>query len=869
MDLNEINPNDIESISVLKDAAASAIYGARAPYGVILITTKSGKSDELKVEYSNNISFSSPLGMPHNVDALSYVTAHDQSLVNAGLSRNFSEENYRRIEQYMAGEIKEETWLMEDGSDWAGNGIWTQAANGNNDWLYIYYDEMVMRQKHDLNVSGGGENNSYFLSAGFWDQPGELAFGNEYYKRYNITANLEVDATNWLSVNLNSKYIDEERQHFNTRQGWNRTTMYHNFFRTSPYRPLKLPNGEYSNISYIPMLNGGKENIYEKSLILSLGAELEPVENWVTRIHYNFKDNDLRSDDNEKTVYGTRPDGSQYVISYPISNYASTFHSDFYQMFNVVSSYSKDIKGHYFSVMGGYENELDQFRRLWGSKDNILTSNVPSLSTSTGEYYLDDSRSHWATQGIFGRFQYNYEEKYLFEFNARYDGSSRFEEGDRWGFFPSFSLGYNISREPFWEPLKQYVNSFKLRGSWGSLGNQNVPNYLYLPNMGIGTQLYWVMGDERPNYTTAPGLVSANLTWETSTTINVGVDMGFLDNRLNASLDVFNRTTSNMFGPAEALPRLLGTSVPQQNNATLRTRGFELVLGWKDNIGNISYNVRANLADNVSEVIKYNNPTKTLSTWYEGQILGEIWGLETVGIYQSDSEAENGPDQSLFYPRWGAGDIQYKDMDGDGEITRGTWTADDAGDYHVIGNNRPRYNLGLNAGVSWKGIDFNMFWQGVLKRDYGIPGTTGMTFFGFEGHHWWDMNMFKKGDDSTLDYWRASDETNQLGPNTDGYYPKPYLSQEDFKNKQIQTRYMQNAAYVRLKTLSVGYTIPADLTERVAIQKARIFVSGENLFTLTPMSKLIDPEALVGSGWGAGKMHFLRQVYALGLNVTF
>ena len=870
MDLNEINPSDIESISVLKDAAASAIYGARAPYGVILITTKSGEDKGMQVEYSNNISFSSPIGMPHNVDALSYVAAHDQSLVNAGLSRNFSDENYERIRQYMAGELDTETWLKPDGSDWVGNGIWSQAGNGNNDWMYIYYDEMVMRQKHDLNVSGSGENSSYYLSAGYWDQPGELAFGDEYYKRYNLTANFDTEATDWLTVKLNSKYINEERQHFNTRQGWSRLTMYHNFFRNNPYRPLKLPNGEYSNISYIPMLNGGKENIYESSLILSLGMEIEPLENWVTRINYNYKDNDARTDDNEKTVYGTYPDESQYVIAYPISNYATTFGSDRYQMFNIITSYDKDIKAHHFSILAGYENELDQYRRLWGSKDNILTSNVPSISTSTGEYYLDDSRSHWSTQGIFGRFQYNYEEKYLVEVNARYDGSSRFEEGDRWGLFPSFSLGYNISKEGFWSSIEPYVNTLKLRGSWGSLGNQDVPNYLYLPNMGIGTQLYWIMGAERPNYTTAPGLVSADLTWETSTTTNVGLDVGFLNNRLNASFDIYSRVTTNMFGPAEALPQLLGTGVPQTNNATLKTRGFELVLGWKDNIGDVSYNIRANLADNVSTVVKYNNPTKTLSTWYEGQELGEVWGLKTVGIYQSNSEAENGPDQSLFYPNWGAGDIHYKDMDGDGEITRGTWTADDAGDYHVIGNNRPRYTVGLNTSVKWKGIDFNMFWQGVLKREYAFEGTMDMTFFGFEGHHWWDMNMWKKGDNTTLDYWRPADETNMLGPNTNGYYPKPYLSQEDFKNKQIQTRYMQSAAYMRLKSLNIGYTLPDAITGGGST-KARIFISGENLLTFTPLTKLIDPEALTQDivYGGSGKVHFLRRVYALGINLTF
>lgn len=870
MDLNSINPSDIESITVLKDAAASAIYGARAPYGVILITTKEGTRDgSINIEYSNNISFSDPLGLPHMSNALNYVSAHDQASINAGLGPNFTEFNYDRIRQYMAGEIEEETWLLPNGADWAGNGIWSIAGNGNNDWMYIYYDSMVPRQKHDVSVRGGGNNNAFFISAGYLDQPDELRYGDQFYKRYNVTANLDAKPTDWLTFALSSKYIKENSQFFMTTQGWNRSTMYHNFARTNVFRPLYLPNGEFSNISYIPMLNGGKENQFGSEYILSLSSTIELIKNWQTKISYNYKINDQRINRNSETVYGTNPNGDQYVIAYPISNYATDFNNNAYNMFNIVSSYFKDINDHYFYILGGFENELNKYNRLWGNKNNILTPNVPSISTSTGEYYLGDNKTHWATQGFFGRFNYNYKEKYLLEANVRYDGSSKFEEKRRWGFFPSFSVGYNISRENFWEAIEPFVTSLKLRGSWGSLGNQNVPNYLYLSTLGIGTNLGWIIGNERPNYTTAPGLVSANLTWETSTTTNVGIDASFIKGKLGATLDLYNRLTTNMFGPSEALPIVLGTSVPRTNNATLETRGFELVLSWKDNISTeFSYNIKAYISDNISTVKEYHNPTKTLSTWYEGANLGEIWGLQTVGIYQTDAEANNGPDQSLFYPRWGAGDIQYKDMNGDNKITRGDWTADNSGDYSVIGNNRPRFNSGLSASLTWKSFDFNMFWQGVLKRDYAF-GQNDMTFFGFNGHQWWGMNMFEKGDDSTLDYWRPDNETNVLGPNTDAYYPKPYLSQEDYKNKQIQTRYMQNASYFRLKNISIGYSIPNNFLERTPIKNARIYISGENLITITSLTKLIDPEALTNIGWGVGKVHPLRKVYAFGVNVNF
>jgi hypothetical protein len=392
-----------------------------------------------------------------------------------------------------------------------------------------------------------------------------------------------------------------------------------------------------------------------------------------------------------------------------------------------------------------------------------------------------------------------------------------------------------------------------------------VPNYLYVSTLGIGTNSYWITGSERPNYTIAPGLVSADLTWETSSTTNIGFDASFLRGRLTTSLDVYRRTTSRMFGPAEALPLTLGTTAPKSNNATLLTRGFELVVGWEDDINaNLSYNVRATLADNVSTVTEYNNPTKTLTTWYEGARLGEIWGLRTAGIYQSDADAANGPDQTLFWPTWGGGDIQYEDIDGENKITRGSWTADDSGDYSVIGNNSPRFLGGLAAGVTWKGFDINMFWQGVFKRDFAFSGGD-MAFFGFNGHQWWGMNVFKQNED----YWRPAGETNFLGANTDAYYPKPYLSQQDYKNKQVQTRYMQNAAYVRLKSLTIGYTIPPAFTEKIAISRAKVFVSGENLLTFTSLTKLIDPETLTNSGWGVGKVHPLRKAYAIGINLAF
>ncbi len=872
MDINAVNANDIQSITVLKDAAAAAIYGSKGAFGVILITTRSGsRNKKIQIGYSNNISFSTPIGRPHMENSLKYITAFDQASINAGLGANFTPENYERIKKYMAGEIKEETWLKPDSSDWMGNGIWSIAGNGNNDWMYIFYKDITTRQKHNIDISGGGDKTSYYMSAGLWDQPDELRYGGQFYKRYNVTANITSRATNWMTVKFNSKYINERNRYFNTKEGYDRNVFYHDFYRINSFRPRILPNGEFSDISDIPSLvDGGKADVYGSQYILSLGAILEPVKNWETAISYNYTNSNSRYDDNKKTIYGTDPRGEKYVHAYPTSSYTSNFVTDNNTLFNITSSYNVALNKHNFYVMAGFESQSDLLNGITGSKNDMLTSSVPSISTSTGKINLSDNKSHWATESFFGRFRYNFKEKYLLELNGRYDGSSRFASDSRWGFFPSVSVGYSLSQESFWKALKPYVNTFKIRGSWGSLGNQQVPNYLYLPTLGMGTNLNWIIGTVRPDFVQAPGLTSADLTWETITTKNIGFDAGFLDGRLSATFDLYTRITSDMFGPAEALPLTLGTSVPQTNNATIRTRGFDLDLTWRDNISaNLAYSVRATLSDNVSTVLKYNNPTKSLSTWYAGQTLGEIWGLKTVGIYQSDEDAGKGPDQTLFYPTWKAGDIQYKDLTGDKKITRGSWTADDPGDYTIIGNNSSRYPVGLYGELRWKNIDFSMFWQGVLKREYAFATANDNAFYGFNGQQWWGMNAFYQGNNTTLDYWRPESETNILGPNTQAYYPKPYLSTEDYKNKQIQTRYMQKASYFRLKSLTIGYTVPSNLTRKVAVENARIYVSGENLLTLTPLTKLIDPEALFNSGWGVAKGHFLRRIFSVGINVTF
>jgi len=861
MDINQVNPEDIESISILKDAASSAIYGARAPFGVILITTKRGKKGEkLSIDYSTNFGWGTPTLLPKAANSLDAAIAMNYASANDGSPPLYTEETLQRIRDYQAGIIKDET--IESPSNPNRWGTWYE-GNANNDFMDIYFKDWVGRQKHNLSVRGGTEKTNFYVSAGYYDQPGQLNYGDEYYKRYNLTANLSSDVTDWLTFNLRTKYARSEKQVPNAYGGYDRNVIWHGFTRAWPSNPWKFPNGEFSTSTMYDLLElNGKELNKMDDLWITFGGVLEPIAGWRTNLEYNFNNNAYKQTRLYKTTYGTYPDGTVFPINNSINQYNEWFSNNDYQMLRVMTSYERSIGNHYISALLGYEQELDINAGLSGYKKELVNQDVPSISTATGDSQIDDWWTHWSTQGIFMRMNYNFREKYLFEFNARRDGSSRFENADtQWGFFPSASLGYNISKELFWDPIRTYVNSLKIRTSWGSLGNQGVPNYMYIPILPVHTNLRWIMGNERPVYTEAPDLISPSLTWETSTTIDFGFDAAILNNRLGITFDWYNRITTNMFGPAQTLPSVLGTSPPQENNAELETKGFEVILTWKDRIGkDLGYNLKFSLGDNKSTVVKYNNPTGYLGDWYEGQVLGEIWGYETVGFFQEGETADDHADQTLFHARWGPGDIKYRDLDGDGAVTYGDYTKDDHGDLKIIGNSRPRYNFGITGGLNYKGFDFRMFWQGIGKRDIMFSSSTNV-FWGFRGSMW--QNSYYK---EHMDYW--SPAGSDFGGGPDAYYPKPYILSEHTKNTQPQTKYLQKGAYLRLKNIELAYTLPQKLTQRVAVQRARIYIGGENLLTFTKLTKLFDPEA-TGGGLGGGKIYPLQKVISIGVNLTF
>ncbi|HBL78098.1 MAG: SusC/RagA family TonB-linked outer membrane protein [Bacteroidetes bacterium GWF2_42_66] len=877
--INNLDPSTIESVSILKDASASAIYGSRAAFGVILITTKRGKSGQpLNVQYTNNISFAIPIYVPSMEDSYTYAIAFNQSRANAGLSPTFPDAQVERILGYQNGTYESE---YDPANPPYSNfrGRWD--GNANNNWTKLYWKDYSVNQKHNINISGGDKKMNYYFSAGYFDQPGLNSWNEDSYKRYNVLANISSQVNEWFRFDFDTKFMNSQKDYPYGRSENGRQFIFSEMLDFFPTGPMYNLDGSLNNPLMVVVQEGGRSVYDDSNLLIKLGGEIEPIKGWKTYISYNYGYNTEENLRNPKPIMMTAANGKVSNVGQPLSGAIRSLSQEKYQLFTAYTSFEKTIGKHYFKALVGYEQDNNHYEYLYGKKTELITEDIVAISAAIGESTLTDSETHWATQGIFGRLNYNYEEKYLFEFSARYDGSSRFADGSRWGFFPSVSAAYNIAKENFWAEIKPYVNTLKLRGSYGSLGNQNVDNYLYLAT--IDVQERYTPGDswnrgylingEIPLYASQPSIISNNLTWETVTTLNVGLDAEFLKNRLSLSAEWYNRVTSDMIGPAETLPSILGASSPKTNNAKLSTKGYELSIGWKDRISsNLSYNARVTLGDYKTTILEYMNVNGVISTWYEGKVVGDIWGLTTDGIIQEFGEEM--PDQSYYYAKWSPGDIKYKDISGpdgvpDGKITPGTNTLDDHGDLSVIANSSTRYNFGISAGLNWKNFDVSMFWQGVGKSEMAVQRDAEQYFGLMQTAN--NSCIFEGG--LMLDYWRPADETNILGPNTDAFFPKPYGSAERNKNLQIQSRYVLDAAYIRLKNLQIGYTIPQHILDRIFVKKARVYVSGENLLTFSKLPDLFEPETTVASnsrGNGLmGEIYPITKMLSFGVSVTF
>ena len=869
-DIYSINPQDIESISVLKDAAASSIYGSRAPFGVILVTTKKGKAGKAQVNYNNSFRVSSPINMPSSLDSYTFSLYYNDAAANSGWGPYnwVSEERINRIKDYMAGKITDSTIPVPNNPSLWADGY--SQGNDNIDYYDYFFKDNVFAHEHNISVTGGTDKIQYYLSANYLGQDGELRIGDEYSNRYTASAKINAQLSKIVSVGFNTRFIRSDYvqpTHLNEsffaeigRQCW-------------PTKPLYDPNGILYDDHVLQMQNGGEKQERNTWLYQQLNITVEPIKGWRLIGDLSYRYNTQYSHWDYLTVHQTGVDGKTKGNTWNNDSqvHEGTYASDYFNV-NLYTDYAKTFaKSHNMKVLFGFQAEQNNYKDIAAEKLGVIYPGKPTINTSTG---MDSNNqkvapnvagghNRWATAGFFGRLNYDYLEKYLLEVNLRYDGSSRFRSDSRWGFFPSASVGWNIAREKFFLPVSKVVNTFKVRASYGSLGNQDLKEnyYAYLATMGSG-KISQILDGKQPVYVDVPGLVSGALTWEKVSTSNIAVDMNFLNNRLTFSGDYYVRRTTDMLTSGEPLPNVLGTSVPKENTADLKTEGWEITLGWKDQFKlagkPFDYQLGFNLADSRAYITKFQNTTGTLSSKYEGMEIGEIWGYTTLGFFTSQEDIDNHADQSKLasYPSSrpiAPGDLKFADLDGDGEVYRGANTLDDHGDLRIIGNSRARYTYGFTASGSWNGFDFSLFLQGVGKKDYNPSGD--LYFWGIYAQPWTNITV-----GNYYDRWTEE--------NPDGYFPrlKGYVAESSSKEAGLpQTRYLQDASYMRLKNVTLGYTLPEQWMNKIGINRVRIYLSGDNLFTISGLYKhyKVDPEGL------GGQKYPLQRSYSFGLNVTF
>ncbi|WP_242203582.1 SusC/RagA family TonB-linked outer membrane protein [Aestuariivivens insulae] len=859
VDIGDVNPNDIESISVLKDAASSAIYGGRAAFGVILITTKKGKRNtKPKFNYTTTMTMSKPTEVAKATTTGQFVRA----LTDFGTTSFWTGQDIPTwlgfVEQYEQDPSAFPLGYAED------NGLRYPLAV--NDVLGEFIDNTGFTQIHNLSFSGGTENSNYRVSMGYSDEDGIMVTNRDSFTRYNLNGYIESDVSDKLTLSLNTLYRASSRL-----DPIGNYTQAISFYSFTPLGNFITDTGEeipYDSPANIVRLRTPIER-EEKTTRLTGKLVYKPFTDFTLTGEYTYENDllDIRNTNNQpQTISSQRftPNGVG------TTSYSRSHRSFNRKALNIYASYAKSFGNHNFKLLAGFNNEEFSRESFSASGQDLIDPNLPFLDGTTSNFAVGDSFGEWATQGVFGRLNYNYADKYLFEANARYDGSSRFPRNDRFGVFPSFSAGWNISKESFFEPLKTVISNLKFRGSWGDIGNQDTGDndsdfYPFLPGL-PAVNAGWIDPNTGLRYTTLqrPGLVSPSFTWERARTLNIGMDAGFFNNRLSLTFEWFKRDVIDQLDEALPLPVVLGTAAPLQNVSDTQNLGWEVSVGWKDTIGeHFSYYVNTNVSDVYkSRVTGVLNDPRLIGTPYVGRNFGEIWGLVSDGFFTVDdfesgtldANLENGvlKDGLSYFPgvNPNPGDAKYLDLDGDGEIRNGSKDLDDPQDRTIIGNSRRRYRFGASGGASYKGFDFSFRLVGVGKRDMNISNNV----------FWPYRNQFQNIFQNQLDYWTPD--------NTDAFYPRIYVEgQGNYpRSRNTQSRYLSNGAYLTVQNITFGYSFPSTILERTFIDKLRLYFTAENPIMIDHLPDGLHPEF---QNLGGGGIYPFRRQYGLGLNMTF
>ena len=903
-DINTVNPDDILSISVLKDASSAAVYGARGAFGVILITTRKPKVGTTKISYANSTSFLQRTVLwEDNIvsDPVQWVEGFRESYLNSSPTATVPSlmNNYFPYSDSWFTELKRrqsDPTLDNYNVDANGNYVYY----GNTNWLKEFYKNHNYSYVHSLNFQGGQDLVNYYVSGRIYDQSGIYKVGNEDFKRYNLRAKGSIKLRPWLTFENNTSLIKGNYLQPMIHYGQNVVGRQIDAFGF-PVANIKNPDGTWTQtaakVGYAAFAEGTsfQENKdIEVGNTSSLTIDVVPK---VFNVRADFTYKSMRSQrqraENLYTFYtGKTASGKDYNES----SFEDWRYNTDYISSNVVGTFTPKLSGgHELNLVAGWNLEDSHYRNQKTYRTGNLYPSKPSFTLMDGEYYSTLSGGNtWGLMGVFSRINYNFKNRYLGEFSFRYDGSSKFPKDSQWGFFPSASLGWLVSEEKWFKNnVGPWLNNLKIRGSVGSLGNANISPYQFLEVMNFSKSSVLVNGNKVP-YTEVPNLIPDGITWEKVLTYNLGADIELLKSRLSFTGDIYNRYTDDLYTVGPNLPQVLGSAAPKGNFASLKTRGWEASLTWRDQFmiskSPFNYSVRAMMWDSRSWVTDYYNANGDLTTYYKGMELGEIWGFRTAGIYASNAEANNGPAYNFFkngemFQAY-AGDLKFVDVDGDGIMTKGSRTLSSHGDMEIIGNTTPRYQFGFNLSANWKGVGISSFFQGVLKRNW-YPWTESGFFWGQHNRAYGFLMKSQTGDnivqvDKSTDNWQV---TNM---DKDPYWTRRVslaANRNDGPLTWENTQYLQNTSYIRLKNITVDYTIPKRISRKIGVDVFKVYLSAENLWTYSPMYKytdMFDPEVIESgdsdfansttsglNGTGNGFSYPMLKTFTLGFNLSF
>ncbi|MDR0537446.1 MAG: TonB-dependent receptor [Tannerellaceae bacterium] len=883
-EFGRINPADIESVSVLKDAASAAIYGARAAFGVILVTTKTAKSEKLEISADVNYAYRSEINyFKYDMDLVNFMEVIN--LVGGDGSYTAAQIDYARQrmkdpslpEIRMPGDPKYPSLDAENRYDYYAM----------TDWHELYTNPSPMTLNANVSIGQRNERMNFMTSAAILSNDG-MYVGEKPYKRYNIRSGGNYKLFKWWTVGANITYNRSEWDTPYTvgTSGANGTipSLAGMYIKNPP----KNPDGTWteSGGGLGELLDGGRWVRKQNDTQFTFNTTFDVIKDIFTiKADANIRLYNENRDSWQLSIANSRSPG-RIDYAHPTSvTYEGK--EDMLTTMNLYGDFHKTFAGkHFVQALAGFNQEHTSKSNTWVSQQGLISENYPSLVLATGSITRSQSKSALSLRGVFGRLNYTFNNKYIAEFNGRYDGTSRFAQGRRFGFFPSATGAYLISNEKFFEAVRETlpISFLKLRASYGSLGNQGKPTegyYPYFSTMANPSEVNMFIDGSRPLGIKRPdGEAAGNLTWEAVRTINFGANIGLLNDRLSIEFDRYTRYTEGMLAPAKAIPAQFGADVARSNAADLKTQGWELDITWRDETklagSPLNYSVRFMLSDARAWITKYDNPDKLLNTsisnptYYEGQEIGEIWGFEVPGLFKSKEEADLWWDQTpIQHPartELTAGDMKFNDLNGDGVINKGKGTVDDPGDRRIIGNTASRYPYSIDLSASWRGFDIRAFLQGVGKRDWYPENANS---------NWWytEKNPYVEFWSSYLTTWRTPSiyiRDHWTPENPDGYYPRMFHRSAQNANTaewmNANTRYMQDASYLRLKNVTLGYTLPEKLTGKAGISRLRVYFSGENLWTWSHLFvDAIDPETL-GDNYST---YAMQKIFSLGLNINF